>query len=189
MHGLALSAQFQHHGSEVLSLRLHGYAAQGRAAGEEHQVVAVFEQFPVHHTVALHHGHVLLREGIGNELLKDLGDVGDVRGRLKDGRATGRYGPHQGVQKKLHGIVPGANDERAAQRFPHNVAGGREHGERGTFPLAAGPLAHLADGLSYLSVHQAQFRHEGLLVTFVKVLPEGFAKGFFPFGQALVEVL
>ena len=182
-----LSAQFQHHGREVLGLRRHGYAAQGRAAGKEHQVVAVPEQFAVHHTVPLHHGHILLTEGIGNELLYHLGDVGHIRGGFQDGGTTGRYAAHQGVQQQLYGVVPGAHDKGAAQGFAHDVAGGGQAGERGGTRAAAGPSACLGNGFPNFPVNQAYLCHEGFLITFVKVFPEGLAKGFLPFLEACVE--
>ncbi len=177
----ALAAQLQHHGREVLGLRLHGNASERRASGEENEVVAVLEQLSVHHAVALHHGYVLFGEGIGNHLFDDLGYVRDVGGGLEDGGAAGGDGAHKGVQEQLHGVVPGAHDERAAQRLPHNVAGRWQHGKGRRLAPAFCPAGKLADGFADFPVYQADLCDEGFFVALVEVFPQGFTEGGFPF--------
>ena len=124
----ALAAKLQHHWREVFRLGFHCYPAKGGAAGEEHKVVAMLEEFPVDQPVTLHHRNVFLREGVGNHGLKGFGHIGNVRRGLQDGRAPGRNCAHKRVKEKLHGIVPGAHDEGASKGLPHDETLGRHAG-------------------------------------------------------------
>ena len=184
----ALAAEFQDHGRQVLRLGLHGNLPEGRAAGQEHKVIAVLEQFRVHRAVSLDHGHEILFEGIFHEFFQYLGHRGNIGRRLQNGRTARRDGAHERVQQQLDRVVPGRHDERAAQWFPDDVGGRRHHGHRRGNPAPAGPSAHLPGCFPDLSVNDADFGHVGLLITLVKVRPQGVAKGLFPLFEPFVEL-
>ena len=182
-----LAAEFQHHRRQVLGLGGHRDLPERRAAGQEHQVVTVPEQFPVHGAVALDHGDVLLREGIGDEVFQRFGDRGHVGRGFQDGRAARGDGPHEGIQQQLHRIVPRRNDERAPEGLPNDITRRRKHHHRRLLPFPAGPSANVPDGVPDFSVHQADLGHVGLLVTLVQVGPEGVTEGFLPFPETGLE--
>ena len=176
----ALTAQFQHHRSQMLRSGTHHPAAQVGTSRKEYYVVPLLQQGSVHLPVALHHGNVLRGEGLADHLLHHPGHVRHVGRRLQHRRASCRDGSHQWVQQQLHGIVPRSHYQRASQRFLHHLAPRGEHLQWSTHPLGRRPLAQVRDVVPNLSQHYAQFRQIGLLVTLVQVLPQGICQGLLP---------
>ena len=184
----ALSAQFENHRCQILCGSSHHKTAQRRASGEEDDVPPLLEKLSVHHPVALYHSDVILLEGRGNHLLNDLGHGRNIWRRLQCGSTACRDGSHEGIEQKLHWIVPRSDDESVAERLADDLAGRREKLQRGTFPLRPGPSVQLADMGVDLPEEYADFCKIRLLVGFVEILPQCVAKRFFPFEHSLLEV-
>ena len=181
-----LASELQHHRGKILCLSCGNLLCEGRTAGEEDHVPAAGEELGVHGAVALHHGDIVGREGVCNEIRQRLRNVGNVGRWFENRRAACGDGPHEGIEEQLYRIVPRGDDERAAKGLANHVTRRRHAGEGSCLAASARPVGQALSGVADLSVHQADFGHVGLFVTFVKVGPEGVAKRFLPFSETFL---
>ena len=95
-------------------------------AGEEDVVEPFFKQLGGHGPITADHLHHLGGEGLWDGAGQQLGGAWRVFGRLEHGGVARGQGAHQRLQAELEGVVPGPDDQHAAQGF-------------GLYPGLAGP--------------------------------------------------
>jgi hypothetical protein len=170
--GGALAAQLQGHRGEVPGRGRHHQPAHPAAAGEEDVVEALLQQPGGDAAVAAYHLNDLGREGFGDRPGDQGRGAGSVLGRFEHHAVAGRQGAHQGVQAELEGVVPGTDDQHAAQGFGllEGTAGFEgqihRHGPRGH------PAAQAPPGEPELLLHRHQLE-AGLQRRFAQVCGQG----------------
>ena len=186
----ALAAELQHHRGQVLRGRRHHYPAQAGTSGKEDDIPALLQQGGIDIAVALHHGDIALIESVFHHLRYHAGDVGNVWGRLQEGRTAGGDGAHQRVHQQLERVVPRGDDERASKRLGDYTAAGRTHLHRSRLAARAGPAGEVAEMIPDFAGHDTHLCQECFLLRFVQIGPEGLVKGFLPLfygGKKLAE--
>ena len=113
----AFAPQLQGHRREMAGCRSHHQPTDAAAAGEEDVVESLLQQPGAHGAVAADHPH-----GGGGEVAGyRLGEQG--RGgrrqlrRFEHSGVAGGQGTDQRLEAELEWVVPGADDEHAAERF------------------------------------------------------------------------
>ena len=183
----ALAAQLQDDGGQVACGRLHDDAAQFGASGEEDQVPAFAEQECIDIAVALYDGDILFVVDLGDHPCKGVGHVRGVGRGFEHGGASGRNGPHQGVEQQLHGVVPRGDDECRAERFGEDAAQRGLQLERRRPVLGTHPVPEVAQVVAHLAPHDAQLGEVGLLGRFVQVQPQRLTQRSLPLHERLLQ--
>ena len=142
--GGTLAAQFQGHRRELPGGGGHHKRSHPFSAGEEDVVEAFLQQRGRHLAIAEHHLHRFRGEMAGNQAGDQLGGARGVLGGLEHSRVAGRQGAHQGMEAQLEGVVPGAENQHAAQGFAHHPGAGRLGPGRQADPLRLHPAGQVA---------------------------------------------
>ncbi len=186
--GGALAAQLQGDRREMAGRRLHHQPAHPAAAGEEDVVERQLQQPASLLGATLQHRHHPWLQVAGHQAGDQGGRMGGVLRGFEHGGVAGRQRTHQGLEGQREGIVPGADDQRAAEGFGHQNRAARPLGQGNRHRSRRHPAPQLPLGEPQLLAH-GHHLEVGLHRRLAQVRGEGIEDGGLVLGEQGVEAL
>ena len=187
-HRRALAAQFEGHGGEVLGRGGHHQPAHPFAASEEDVIEPLLQQRGGGAAIPLDHLHRGGREGRGDELGDQRGGGWGVLGGLEHRCVACCQSAHQRLQAEMEWIVPGADDQHAAERFGDHLGLSGLQAQGQPHPLWRHPGLEAAAAEPQLLLDSHQFV-VGLHVWFAQIAGQGFQNSVAVLLESTLEAL
>ena len=171
-HGWAFPPQLQGHGGEVLGRGGHHQSPHPLAACEKDVIELLLQQRLGRVAIAQHHLHGVRGEGGGDQIGDHLRGGRRLFRRLQHGGVTRRQGTHQRLDAEVERVVPGADDQHAAQGFTDHLRGAGLEAQGHAHPAWGHPAPQLPAAELDLLLHGHQLE-VGLNRWLAQVVGEG----------------